>query len=53
VEGNRLTIRAITDQGFSYIFTGRLTDDAVNGGYSCYTGGSLLEQGSWHARRSY
>lgn len=53
ITGERVTIRVIMPDGLSYIFTGRVTDDSVNGGYTCYSGGALLERGTWLARRTY
>jgi hypothetical protein len=49
--GNRITLRVLVTDGSSYIFTGYVQDDMVNGGYTVYSGGALLERGSWVARR--
>jgi len=51
--GNRITLRVIVTDGSSYIFTGYVNGDTVNGGYTVYSGGALLERGTWVARRSY
>lgn len=53
LKGREIMIRVITPSALSYIFSGRITGDSVNGGYSCYSGGALLERGTWLARRSY
>jgi hypothetical protein len=53
LNGGQLSMRVMMRDGTSCRFTGRTQNGTVNGGYSCYTGGSLLEQGSWRARRSY
>ena len=51
--GDRISIRVIMPDGLSYMFSGRLTGDTVNGGYTCYNGGAPLERGNWRARRVY
>jgi hypothetical protein len=51
--GQRMTIRVIMPDGTSCMFTGINENQSVNGGYSCYAGGGLIEQGAWRARRSY
>ena len=53
VNGSRLTIRVLMPDGTSCIFSGPNNDGNINGGYSCYTGGSLLEQGMWRAKKAY
>ncbi|HVA40907.1 MAG TPA: hypothetical protein VNF49_09595 [Candidatus Binataceae bacterium] len=53
LRGSRLTLRVMMPDGTSCVFTGSVAADAVVGGYSCYTGGSLLEQGSWRAKHLY
>jgi hypothetical protein len=35
------------------LYTGRTAGNDVNGGYTCYGGGSLIESGSWQGHRSY
>jgi len=49
----RMSIRVMMPDATSCIFTGINVNQTINGGYTCYGGGSLLEQGSWRARRSY
>src|SRR5690349_21213470 len=39
--GARMTVRVIMSDGTSCIFTGRNTDQTINGGYSCNGGGAL------------
>jgi len=51
--GARMNIRIIMPDVTSCIFTGRDVNQSVNGGYTCYQGGGLIEEGSWQARRSY
>jgi hypothetical protein len=51
--GRRMTIRVLMPDATSCIFTGIDVNQSINGGYSCYQGGGLIEQGSWQARRSY
>ncbi len=53
VTGPMLRLRVLMPDGTSCMFNGRLAGDSVTGGYSCYTGGSLLERGSWQAKRAY
>jgi hypothetical protein len=51
--GGRMTIRVMMPDATSCIFTGMNMSQTINGGYSCYQGGGLIEEGSWRARRSY
>jgi len=51
--GNQISMRVMMRDGTSCRFSGRTTNGSVNGGYSCYTGGSILEQGTWLAHRAY
>jgi hypothetical protein len=53
ITGAQVLLRVITPDGLSYVFTGHVSDDMVNGGYTCYSGGALLERGVWRARRTY
>jgi hypothetical protein len=53
ISGARMTVRVIMPDGTSCIFTGRNVDQTINGGYSCYGGGALVEGGLWRAKRSY
>ena len=53
IAGARMTIRVIMPDGTSCLYTGIDVNQTVNGGYSCYQGGGLIEEGSWRARRSY
>ena len=52
INGARMNVRVIMPDATSCIFTGLNVDQAINGGYTCYQGGALIEQGSWRARRS-
>ena len=49
---SRITFRVIMSDGTSCIFNGSVASNAITGGYSCYSGGSLLEQGGWAAHRA-
>ena len=49
----RLSVRVIMPDGTSCIYTGINVNQTINGGYTCYQGGGLIEQGSWQAHRSY
>jgi hypothetical protein len=51
--GARMSIRVIMPDGTSCIYTGINMNQTINGGYTCYQGGGLIEQGSWQSHRSY
>jgi len=51
--GKLMSIRVLMPDATSCIFVGRNVNQNINGGYTCYGGGGLIEQGSWRARRSY
>jgi hypothetical protein len=53
MSGTRMNVRVIMPDATSCIFSGRNLEQTINGGYSCYDGGTLIEQGSWRAQRSY
>lgn len=54
LNGPQVTMRVMMPDGTSCLFTGRTSEsNDVNGGYTCYSGGARLEQGSWRAKRSY
>jgi hypothetical protein len=53
ISGSRLNVRVIKPDGMSCMFSGRNLEQTINGGYICYEGGVLIEQGSWRAPRSY
>jgi hypothetical protein len=53
ITGVLMNIRVIMPDTTSCMFSGRNVSEDINGGYSCYQGGSLIEQGAWRARRSY
>jgi hypothetical protein len=53
LNGGQLTARVAMPDGTSCLYNGRTTGDDINGGYSCYGGGGLIETGSWRGRRSY
>jgi hypothetical protein len=49
---SRITFRVFMPDGTSCIYNGNVANNAISGGYSCYGGGGLLEQGSWTAHRA-
>jgi hypothetical protein len=51
--GGRLSFRVMLPDGSSCFFTAMSSPEEMAGGYSCYQGGGLLEQGRWHVQRSY
>jgi hypothetical protein len=53
ITGKRVTMRVMMTDGTSYIFTGRVTGDQVEGGYTANSGGALLERGRWRAMKTY
>lgn len=53
MRGKLISMRVMMRDGTSCRFDGRVNNGAVIGGYSCYTGGSQFEQGTWRARHSY
>ena len=53
INGSRLSMRVMMPDGTSCMFTGMNKDGNINGGYTCYTGGSILEQGIWRAKQKY
>jgi hypothetical protein len=53
LRGSRITFRVMMPDVTSCIFSGNVANNTINGGYSCYSGGSLLEQGGWLAHRAY
>jgi hypothetical protein len=53
IAGARMSVRVIMPDVTSCIFTGINVNQTINGGYTCYQGGGLIEQGSWRAHRSY
>jgi hypothetical protein len=53
MNGQLLSMRVMMNDGTSCRFNGRVNDNAVLGGYSCYTGASQFEEGTWRAKHSY
>jgi hypothetical protein len=53
LNGSRVSMRVIMRDGTTCRFSGLDKGGDINGGYACYSGGSVLEQGSWRARHSY
>jgi len=53
ITGKRMNIRVLMPDGTSCIYTGVNVNQTINGGYTCYQGGGLIEEGSWKAHRSY
>jgi hypothetical protein len=52
-DGGRLIARVAMPDGTSCLYNGRMTGEVIRGGYSCYGGGGLIEQGVWQGNRSY
>jgi hypothetical protein len=50
---SQIEIRVATPDGLSYLFSGLVSDNSVNGVYTCTSGGAVLERGRWQARRTY
>jgi len=48
-----VTVRVVMPDTTSCLYSGRMTGAAIKGNYTCYAGGSILEQGVWHMRQSY
>jgi hypothetical protein len=53
MSGNQISMRVMMLDGTSCRFNGRVSNNAVLGGYSCFTGASQFEQGTWRAQHSY
>jgi hypothetical protein len=53
LDRSRMTVRVMMPDVTSCLYTGLITGNNLNGGYSCYGGGALIENGSWRAQRSY
>lgn len=54
LNGAQVMMRVMMPDGTSCTYTGRTNENnEVDGGYSCLSGGALLEQGTWHAKKSY
>jgi hypothetical protein len=53
ITGGRMSVRVLMPDATSCIYTGINVNQTINGGYTCYQGGGLIEEGSWQARRSY
>jgi hypothetical protein len=53
INGRRLWLRVMLGDGSSCLFTSRLANARLGGGYECLQGAALVEQGSWWAERSY
>jgi hypothetical protein len=53
INGVLLSVLVIMPDGTSCRYSGRNVDGSINGGYSCYEGGSQFEQGSWRAKKQY
>ena len=51
--GNRLQIRVFLPDGTSCLFRGQRRGKLMVGGYSCYGGGGLLEQGNFNVQWMY
>ena len=53
MNGRRLWMRVMLEDGSMCTFTGFPQADLLEGGYSCYQGGGMVEQGVFRTERSY
>jgi hypothetical protein len=53
LEGSLARIRVELPDGSTCIFNGNFKTESVAGGFGCYQGGGLLEQGRWQATRLF
>lgn len=53
VDRQDVTVRVVLPDTTSCLFMGRMMGTAIKGGYTCYAGGSIREQGAWQARKLY
>jgi len=53
MNGRRLWMRVMLEDGSMCAFTAMPQADVMEGGYSCYQGGGLLERGVFRTERSY
>lgn len=53
VTGKRVQIRVLMPDGLSYLFSGRVNNGEINGGYSAMSGGAVIERGMWRAHHAY
>jgi hypothetical protein len=53
ITGTLVSMRVMLPDGTSCAFNGRPAENVVNGGYTCTSGGAVLERGVWRARRNY
>jgi hypothetical protein len=53
LEGSLGRLRVELPDGSTCIFNGNFKSETVAGGFGCYQGGGLLEQGSWRATRLF
>jgi len=53
INGSLARLRVEMPDGSSCMFNGTFQSESVVGGYACYQGGGLLEQGSWQAARLF
>jgi len=53
INGSLARLRVEMPDGSSCMFNGTFQTESVVGGFACYQGGGLLEQGSWQAARLF
>ncbi len=53
LNGSLARMRVMMPDGSSCIFNGTFRPESAVGGFACYQGGGLLEQGGWQATRLY
>lgn len=50
---NYVSFRVLLPDGSSCMYDAWRTGNTLAGGYTCFVGGHLVEQGHWRAKRSY
>ncbi|MGH7880306.1 MAG: hypothetical protein ACREQD_12540, partial [Candidatus Binataceae bacterium] len=53
MNGRRLTMRVMLEDGSMCFFTGMPLNDVIEGRYSCLQGGGVVERGAFRTERNY
>jgi hypothetical protein len=53
IDRSLLTVLVMMPDGTSCRYQGRNVNNMINGGYSCSSGGTQFEQGTWRAKHEY
>jgi hypothetical protein len=53
INGSLVRIRVAMADGSSCMFNGHFQSESAMGGFSCYQGGGLVEQGGWRVKRMF